>query len=106
MNGAIKAKLDSAYTDTLALPYFTQFLDSVANTNSDNYKTQIKQVYTYLGGYYVAKEDYNNALIYYQKLLAQQPEDAVTKSTVNKIKKYLKDANDYKKQSEKTKNKN
>ncbi len=104
MIGAIRAKLDSNYSEGLALPYFTKFLDSTVNQIGNNYKTQIAQVYEYLGGYYLSKKDYINTLVYYQKLLAEKPNDAKVKNTVYEIRKYLKDLKAYKKQKDKNSN--
>jgi tetratricopeptide (TPR) repeat protein len=101
MQGTIKAKLDSNYTEGLALPYFTKFIDSITIKGSPKYKTQIAQAYSYIGGYYLAKKDYTAALEYYQKLLVEKPKDSAVKNTVYKIKKYLKDVKNYKKEIDK-----
>ncbi len=101
MIAGIKAQVDSTSQTGDAVTYFQQFVDSAKNNTTADYKPMLEQSYNYLGAYYLSRKEYAKALSYYNVLIKYQPSSKSLKSTINDLKKYLRDMEKYNKSKSK-----
>ncbi len=68
----------------LASPYYQKVLETAA-TDSVKYKREIIEANKYFGNLNTLKENYNEAMKYYERVLAMNPDEADVKKTVEAI---------------------
>lgn len=76
--------LDPETTQGLAKPYYEKVLPLLLKT-SDERKSEIMEVYQYMGIYYLKKDDYSQSRSYWVKVLELDPENAIAKQVITSI---------------------
>lgn len=85
----LQAQNDKGYQTGVAVPYFKEYLSVVGgDVNQDN-RENVGNTYQYLGAYYYANKDYQQAYRYYSLLQKLNPSDKAVRQTVLGLKKYL-----------------
>ena len=70
----------------LANPFYEKALEVVISTPDKN-KSEIMEIYRYFGFYFYLKSDRENSIVYWKKLLAIDPENAIAKEALEGLSK-------------------
>ncbi len=76
--------MDPETTEGLAKPYYEKVLPILMETAEER-KTEIMEVYQYLGIYYLKKDDYRESREYWLKVQELDPENAIAKQVIESI---------------------
>jgi tetratricopeptide (TPR) repeat protein len=80
----VKANFDPESELGLAKPYYEKFL-TVSNADTDKFKKEIIEAYKYLGYYYFLKNDKQQSLEYWRKVLNLDPADTQAEDAIKGI---------------------
>ncbi len=80
-------KMDST-AQGFAVPYYLLLVEkaTIDSASAVKYAKELKEAYRYLGDYSTLKENYEDALGFYEKYLVYDPENADVKKTIDAIK--------------------
>lgn len=76
--------LDPETTSGLAKPYYEKLLPMLLEKNGER-KTEVLEVYQYMGIYYLKKDDYPKSKEYWVKVLELDPDNAIAKQVIASI---------------------
>jgi len=82
--------LDPETTLGLAKPYYEQTATLVISKADVKFNPVLIECYRYLGFFYFQKKDYTQSMVYWNKILAIEPNNAVAKSVIDGITKTTK----------------
>ncbi|HVO75592.1 MAG TPA: tetratricopeptide repeat protein [Ignavibacteriaceae bacterium] len=77
----VKANFDPESEQGLAKPYYEKFL-SVSNSDTSKFRKEVIEAYKYLGYYYFLKNDKQESLEYWRKVLDLDPNDEQAKAAI------------------------
>jgi len=80
----VKANFDPETEQGLAKPYYEKFL-TVSNTDTSKFKKEVIEAYKYLGYYYFLKNDKQQSLEYWRKVLDLDPADEQAEDAIKGI---------------------
>jgi tetratricopeptide (TPR) repeat protein len=69
----------------MAKPYYEKVAEILEKTNNSDRKKEMIEAYQYLGYYYYLKEDKPNSLIYFNKIVAVDPNNSVAIEAIKGI---------------------
>jgi len=81
----VNAVLDPNTELGLAKPYYEKVAEILEKTNSAERKKEMIESYQYLGYYFYLKEDMPNSLIYFNKIIAIDPNHTVAQEAIKGI---------------------
>jgi len=81
----VNAILDPETETGLAKPYYEKVAEILEKTNNAERKKEMIEAYQYLGYYYYLKEDKSNSLIYFNKIIAIDPNNSVATEAIKGI---------------------
>jgi tetratricopeptide (TPR) repeat protein len=81
----VNAILDPETDLGLAKPYYEKVVEILEKTNSAERKKEMIESYQYLGYYFYLKEDMPNSLIYFNKIIAIDPNNTVAQEAIKGI---------------------
>ena len=81
----VNAILDPETETGLAKPYYEKVAEILEKTNNAERKKEMIEAYQYLGYYYYLKEDKSNSLIYFNKIIAIDPNNTVATEAIKGI---------------------
>jgi tetratricopeptide (TPR) repeat protein len=81
----VNAILDPNTESGLAKPYYEKVAEILEKTNNAERKKEMIESYQYLGYYYYLKEDKSNSLIYFNKIIAIDPNNSVAQEAIKGI---------------------
>jgi len=81
----VNAILDPNTESGLAKPYYEKVAEILEKTNNAERKKEMIESYQYLGYYYYLKEDKSNSLIYFNKIIAIDPNNSVALEAIKGI---------------------
>ena len=76
--------MDPETTKGLAKPYYEKLLPTLLLTPTER-KSEIMEVYQYMGIYFLKKDDYPQSRSYWVKVLELDPENAIAKQVITSI---------------------
>jgi tetratricopeptide (TPR) repeat protein len=81
----VNAILDPNTESGLAKPHYEKVAEILEKTNNTERKKEMIESYQYLGYYYYLKEDKTNSLIYFNKIIAIDPNNSVALEAIKGI---------------------
>lgn len=84
MRARVNSFMDPQTTEGLAKPYYEKLLE-VVEPKADDHKKEIKEVYQYLGVYFLKTDKYDESKIYWEKVLEIDPENATAKQVLESL---------------------
>ena len=81
----VNAILDPNTESGLAKPYYEKVVEILEKTNSADRKKEMIESYQYLGYYSYLKEDMPNSLIFFNKIIAIDPNNTVAREAIKGI---------------------
>jgi tetratricopeptide (TPR) repeat protein len=81
----VNAILDPDTETGLAKPYYEKVAEILEKTNNAERKKEMIEAYQYLGYYYYLKEDKTNSLVYFNKIIAIDPNNNVALEAIKGI---------------------
>lgn len=88
MLAGINSRKDSTMALGLAVPFFNEFVEKAGENTTKEYKPMLAQSYNYLGTYYMANKDYDQAIVNFNKLKILKPNDLTVNKIIKDLKKY------------------
>jgi tetratricopeptide (TPR) repeat protein len=86
----VNAILDPNTELGLAKPHYEKVAEILEKTNNAERKKEMIESYQYLGYYYYLKEDMPNSLIYFNKIIAIDPNNSVAQEAIKGIEESIK----------------
>lgn len=84
MRARVNSAMDAQTTEGLAKPHYEKLLEIVL-PKADDYQNEIKEVYQYLGVYYLKTDQYDESKVYWEKVLEIDPNNALAKQVLESL---------------------